>query len=101
MIFFVGDDSKILTVVDEHSTCASARALIFMAGSALRSPARFLHPGGRLIFHMSFVAENDLKKLSEELQKAVKGSDAYDKVKRDFGALYKLCVQCATLIPAR
>ncbi|WP_157839429.1 PAN domain-containing protein [Bradyrhizobium diazoefficiens] len=58
LTFVAGFDSAIVTIVDAHSTCASACTFIFLAGSALTSPARFLHPKGRLIFHASFLSFN-------------------------------------------
>jgi ATP-dependent protease ClpP protease subunit len=53
LTFGAGFDSALVTIVEAHSTCASACSFIFLAGSALTSPARFLHPEGRLILHAS------------------------------------------------
>src|SRR5262245_11896504 len=48
---------SIATVVEDGQTCASACALIFLAGNAPARvgawPQRFLHPRGRLLFHSS------------------------------------------------
>ena len=52
-------ESFIITVVEDGKTCASACALVFMAGQALgrrvRTPQRYLHPRGRLMFHASYI----------------------------------------------
>jgi PAN domain len=51
---------SIATVVEDGQTCASACAIIFMAGNAPARvgafPQRFLHPRGRLLFHSSQLA---------------------------------------------
>jgi hypothetical protein len=60
----VGSDSPIITVVEDRARCGSACALVFMAGSLLSRPARFLHPRGELVFHSSFIRIGD-----EELDK--------------------------------
>jgi hypothetical protein len=48
---------SIATVVEDGQTCASACALIFLAGNAPARvgawPQRFLHPRGRLLYHSS------------------------------------------------
>jgi len=48
---------SISTVVEDGQTCASACALIFLAGNAPAArgdwPLRFLHPRGKLLFHSS------------------------------------------------
>src|SRR5262249_18532418 len=55
------------TVVEDGRTCASACAVIFLAGRAPAArgawPQRFLHPRGRLMFH-SF--QLDLSKYSDQ-----------------------------------
>ena len=47
--------SSIATVIEDGQTCASACAIIFLAGTAPTGggtwPQRFLHPRGRLLFH--------------------------------------------------
>lgn len=54
---FILDNQRpsIATVIEDGETCASACALIFLAGNApVRqggSPARYLHPRGQLLFH--------------------------------------------------
>jgi hypothetical protein len=56
---FVLDTQRpsIATIVEDAQTCASACALIFLAGNAPARvgawPQRFLHPRGRLLFHSS------------------------------------------------
>lgn len=48
---------SIATVIEDGQTCASACALIFLAGNAPARvgafPQRFLHPRGRLLYHSS------------------------------------------------
>lgn len=48
---------SIATVVEDGQTCASACAIIFLAGNAPARvgawPQRFLHPRGRLLYHSS------------------------------------------------
>jgi hypothetical protein len=59
----------IAAVVEDGQTCASACALIFLAGKApdvggrVARPHRFLHPRGRLLYHSTQV---DLSKFSNE-----------------------------------
>jgi ATP-dependent protease ClpP protease subunit len=81
VLFWKGSDSAIITVVDAQAQCESACALIFMAGSGLTSPARFLHPRGRLIFHTSFISIPD-----RALRKMVAQGQAHD-LKNDFTEL--------------
>lgn len=58
---------SIATVVEDSQTCASACALIFLAGNAPARvgafPQRFLHPRGRLLYHASRL---DLSGYSED-----------------------------------
>src|SRR5215510_2033963 len=58
---------SITTVVEDGQLCASACALIFLAGNAPAArgalPLRFLHPRGRLLFHSSRL---DFSRLSDE-----------------------------------
>jgi ATP-dependent protease ClpP protease subunit len=79
--FGAGFDSALVTIVDAKSTCASACAFIFLAGSALTSPARFLHPHGRLILHASFLFFD-----SDVLQLFL--AQDRDRLKRDLDQLY-------------
>jgi hypothetical protein len=55
------------TVIEDGQTCASACAIIFLAGNAPARvgawPQRFLHPRGRLLYHSSRV---DLSNFSEK-----------------------------------
>ena len=52
-------NSFMMTVIEDGRTCASACAYVFMAGQALgrrvRTPQRFLHARGRLMFHSSYI----------------------------------------------
>ncbi|WP_162240836.1 PAN domain-containing protein [Bradyrhizobium tropiciagri] len=81
LTFAAGFDSVIATIVDAHSTCASACTFIFLAGSALTSPARFLHPQGRLILHASFLSfDPDVLQRLFDLDR--------DRLKRDLDQLY-------------
>jgi hypothetical protein len=60
---------SIATIMEDGQTCASACAIIFLAGSAAdsggrrASPHRFLHPRGRLLIHSS---QLDLGRLSDK-----------------------------------
>jgi hypothetical protein len=58
---------SIATVVEDGQTCASACAIIFLAGNAPARvgafPQRFLHPRGRLLFHSPRL---DLSKFTEK-----------------------------------
>ncbi|WP_050418976.1 PAN domain-containing protein [Bradyrhizobium tropiciagri] len=58
---------SIATVVEDGQTCASACALVFLAGNAPARkgawPQRFLHPRARLLFHSSRV---NLDKYSDD-----------------------------------
>jgi hypothetical protein len=59
---------SIATVVEDGQTCASACAIIFLAGSEgdpgrYSQPARFLHPRGRLLFHST---QLDLRGFSDK-----------------------------------
>lgn len=60
---------SIATIIEDGQTCASACAIIFLAGSAAdsggrrASPHRFLHPRGRLLIHSS---QLDLGRLSDK-----------------------------------
>jgi PAN domain-containing protein len=60
---------SIATVVEDGKTCASACALIFLAGNAPAArgalPQRFLHPRGKLQFHSSRL---DLSKYKDDMQ---------------------------------
>src|SRR6266487_973969 len=68
---FVLDTNRpsIATVVEDGHRCASACALIFLAGTAPAPrgewPQRFLHPRGRLQFHSSRL---DLGKFKDDMQ---------------------------------
>jgi hypothetical protein len=58
----------IATVVEDGQTCASACAVIFLAGNESdpgrhAHPKRFLHPRGRLLFHSS---QLDLRRFSDK-----------------------------------
>jgi hypothetical protein len=57
---------SIATVIEDGQTCASACAIIFLAGNAPARvgafPQRFLHPRGRLLYHSTRV---DLSKFSD------------------------------------
>ena len=50
---------SIATVVEDGKTCASACAIIFLAGNVPARvgawPQRFLHPRGKLLFHSSHI----------------------------------------------
>jgi hypothetical protein len=60
---------SIATVVEDGQTCASACALIFLAGNAPARvgqwPQRFLHPRGKLQFHSSRL---DLSQYKDDMQ---------------------------------
>src|SRR5262249_19599075 len=62
---------SIATVVEDGQKCASACALIFLAGNAPAHagalPQRFLHPRGRLLFHSSRLDLDRRFKDDEEL----------------------------------
>jgi PAN domain len=66
VLLWAGYDSPIITVVEDRSVCGSACALVFMAGSALMRPVRFLHPRGELMFHSSFIDNKDLDELLKD-----------------------------------
>jgi len=57
---------SIATVIEDGQTCASACAIIFLAGNAPARvsgwPQRFLHPRGRLLYHSSIL---DFSQFSE------------------------------------
>jgi hypothetical protein len=57
------------TVIEDGQTCASACAVIFLAGTApdrvSARPRRFLHPRGRLLYHSSSL-EVALRKFSDK-----------------------------------
>jgi hypothetical protein len=58
---------SIATVIEDGQTCASACAIIFLAGNAPARvgawPQRFLHPRGRLLYHSS---QLDLSKYTDK-----------------------------------
>ena len=58
---------SIATVIEDGQTCASACAIIFLAGNAPARvgawPQRFLHPRGRLLYHSSRL---DLSNFSDD-----------------------------------
>jgi PAN domain len=87
--FFSGFDTAIVTVVGDRARCASACAIIFMAGSALTSPARFLHPRGQLIFHSSFIADESLRALTVQNIKPNELEELYSLGLQDFREIIK------------
>jgi hypothetical protein len=60
---------SIATVIEDGRTCASACAIVFLAGNAPARvgawPQRFLHPRGRLLYHATQV---DLSRFSDDRQ---------------------------------
>jgi hypothetical protein len=83
---------SIATVIEDGQTCASACAIIFLAGNAPARvgawPQRFLHPRGRLLFHASLV---DLSQYSDEgLLALLKEPTTPGGVKGKIVDLYKL-----------
>lgn len=82
---------SIATVVEDGQTCASACALVFLAGNAPARkgawPQRFLHPHARLLFHSSRI---DLNNYSDDaLLVYLKAAASQGRLKKTITGLYK------------
>jgi PAN domain len=82
---------SIATVIEDGQTCASACALIFLAGNAPARkgawPSRFLHRRGRLIFHSYRLSLDNLS--DNDLANSLRSGDNRS-LRREIEDLYEL-----------